>query len=129
MENYSEIFKNSAFVGPVILLLCNFLKNREYTDPSQRKPREHRLGEVLQGRSKSKFYVIISYWIVIGVQVYIIKTIWTKNLKIPCSNDPKYLNWKLSNFLNFLFFISQESVHNKKTLKSRDINQNKLCNK
>ena len=32
-----------------------------------------------------------------------------KNLfKIPCSNDPKYLKWKLSNFLKFLFYLKEK---------------------
>jgi len=28
--------------------------------------------------------------------------------KIPCSNDPNYLKWKLSNFLKFLFSLCLE---------------------
>ena len=51
---------------------CTMMK----LDPGE--PREHHLGEVLQGRSKSKFNIILSNLIVLffWVQVSIIKTIY-----------------------------------------------------
>ena len=61
------------------------------------EPQEHHLGEVLQGRSKSNFNVILSYSIVL----YFLGQVSNILFQSSGSNVPKYFNWKLLNFLSW----------------------------
>ena len=64
------------------------------------------LGEFLHGRSKSKFNIILSHLILLffeGSGFH--NPNYLEINKIPCSNDQKYLNWKLSNLLKFLLWF------------------------
>ena len=40
-----------------------FIRKKEIQLQPPGEPRDHRLGEVLQGRSKSKFYIILSFFL------------------------------------------------------------------
>ena len=89
-----------------------FVKKKCKSNPPG-EPREHRLGEVLQGKSKPKLNIILSYLIVlfVRVQVSIIQTPFFQNGSLHNNNYlgakkdliSKFLNWKFSNFLKFLF--------------------------
>ena len=47
---------------PIVLYMYKFRKKEIQLKPPE-EPREHRLGEVLQGRSKSKFNIILSFFL------------------------------------------------------------------
>ena len=71
LENKISNHRIFSMILPIVFIYFYFVK--KYIQPPA-EHREHRLSEVLQGRSKSKFNIILSYLIVLffWVQVCII---------------------------------------------------------
>ena len=100
----------------LLVFIHNLCKKENQLQPPG-EPREHRLGEVLQGRSKSNFNIILSFFLQIFLRYLSSSVIFFQfrfpksklfrnkrsDLKIPGSNVPKYLNCKLSNLLKSCF--------------------------
>ena len=65
MLNISAIYESIIIIFPVNLPLVFINKFRKKVIQLQPpgEPREHRIGEVLQGRSKYKFNIILSFFL------------------------------------------------------------------